>query len=81
MSADSLSKESIEEIRKEFEFFDRDGNGRIDLVEFIELLTVLAPKTKASKVEEAFRELDENDDGFIDFDEFLDWWNTCWLEF
>ncbi len=81
MSADSLSKEKVEEIRNEFEFFDRDGNGRIDLVEFIELLTVLAPKTKASKVEEAFRELDENDDGFIDFEEFLEWWQTCWLEF
>ncbi|NDV93245.1 EF-hand domain-containing protein [Alteromonas sp. 345S023] len=76
-----LSDEKIDEIRKDFSFFDRDGNGQIDLTEFIELLTVISPKTKASHVEEGFKLIDENNDGFIDFEEFLEWWQECWWEY
>ena len=76
-----LSDEKIEEIKKDFSFFDRDGNGQIDLTEFIELLTVISPKTKASHVEEGFKLIDENNDGFIDFEEFLEWWRECWWEY
>ena len=48
MSQDKkLTAEQIAEIRKDFDFFDRDLNGQIDLPEFIELLTILSPKTKA----------------------------------
>lgn len=71
----------IAEVRKEFEFFDKDKNGQIDLQEFIELLTVLSPKTKASHVKEGFSIIDENDDGFIDFEEFLAWWQEAWWEY
>ena len=76
-----LSDEKIEEIKKDFSFFDRDGNGQIDSTEFIELLTVISPKTKASHVEEGFKLIDENNDGFIDFEEFLEWWQECWWEY
>ncbi|MBO1255722.1 EF-hand domain-containing protein [Alteromonas sp. 5E99-2] len=76
-----LSAEKISEIRKEFAFFDRDGNGQIELSEFVELLTCLSPKTKVSVVEEGFKLIDENDDGFIDFDEFLTWWQEGWWEY
>ncbi|MEG3768567.1 MULTISPECIES: EF-hand domain-containing protein [unclassified Alteromonas] len=76
-----LSEEKIAEIKKDFSFFDQDGNGQIDLTEFIELLTVLSPKTKASHVEEGFKLIDSNNDGFIDFDEFLQWWQEAWWEY
>lgn len=76
-----LSEEKIAEIKKDFNFFDQDGNGQIDLTEFIELLTVLSPKTKASHVEEGFKLIDSNNDGFIDFDEFLKWWQEAWWEY
>lgn len=76
-----LDNQKIEEIRKEFAFFDRDNNGHIDMPEFIELLTVLSPKTKASHVEEGFALLDKNGDGFIEFEEFLEWWQGCWWEY
>ncbi len=76
-----LSEEKISEIKSDFSFFDRDGNGQIDLQEFIELLTVLSPKTKASHVEEGFRIIDSNDDGYIDFEEFLAWWQEGWWEY
>ena len=76
-----LSDEKIEEIKKDFTFFDQDGNGQIDLTEFIELLTVISPKTKASHVQEGFKLIDSNNDGYIDFEEFLEWWQECWWEY
>lgn len=76
-----VDENKVAEIRKEFEFFDRDNNGQIDLHEFIELLTILSPKTKASHVKEGFSIIDKNDDGFIDFDEFLKWWLEGWWEY
>lgn len=76
-----LSEQKVAEIRNDFAFFDRDGNGQIDLSEFVEMLTVLSPKTKVSVVEEGFKLIDTNDDGFIDFDEFLEWWQECWWEY
>ena len=76
-----LSDAAKEQIREEFEFFDKDQNGRIDLAEFIEMLTVLSPKTKANRVEEGFAIIDSDGDGFISFTEFLDWWQDCWWEY
>ncbi|NVK23747.1 MAG: EF-hand domain-containing protein [Gammaproteobacteria bacterium] len=76
-----LTAQQLEDIKKDFAFFDRDGNGQIDLPEFIELLTVIAPKTKANRVEEGFQMIDANGDGSIDFEEFLNWWQSCWWEF
>ena len=76
-----LSQKEIDSIREEFDFFDRDQNGQIDIKEFIELLTILSPKTKASHVEEGFELIDGNADGYIDFQEFLSWWQECWWEY
>ena len=81
MSKEALSEQKVAEIKTDFDFFDRDGNGQIDITEFIELLTVLAPKTKASHVDDAFKLIDKNNDGHIDFNEFLDWWQECWWEY
>ena len=76
-----LTAEKVAEIRKEFDFFDRDGTETIDLMEFIELLTVLSPKTKASHVQEGFRMIDKNNNGAINFADFLDWWEQSWWEY
>ena len=81
MSDKALTEEQIAEVRKEFDFFDNDHNGMIDLGEFIELLTVLSPKTKVNAVQEAFEMIDENADGHIDFNEFLNWWQQGWWEY
>ena len=76
-----IDESKVAEARKEFDFFDQDNNGQIDLREFIEMLTVLSPKTKASHVKEGFSLIDGNDDGFIDFEEFLKWWQDGWWEY
>ncbi|MGQ8363862.1 EF-hand domain-containing protein [Glaciecola sp. 1036] len=80
-TANKMTEEEIASIRKDFDFFDRDQNGQIELSEFIDLLTILSPKTKASHVEEGFNLIDENGDGYIDFEEFLHWWQECWWEY
>ncbi len=63
-----LSKESIEEIRENFSFCDRDGNGFIDIKEFMELLKVISPKTSDEQALTGFELVDENNDGLIEFD-------------
>ena len=78
---ETLAPEKVAEIRKEFDYFDTDNNGEIGLTEFIELLTIISPKTKASHVEEGFGLIDENNDGSIDFEEFLEWWQQSWWEY
>ena len=80
-SEKALAAEKIAEARKEFDFFDTDGSGTIGLREFIELLTVLSPKTKASHVQEGFSLIDKDNNGSIDFEEFLEWWQQSWWEY
>jgi Ca2+-binding EF-hand superfamily protein len=80
-AASSLTAEQKASIRSDFDFFDRDQDGQIDLREFIELLTILSPKTKVNHVQEGFNIIDDNGDGHIDFDEFLAWWQECWWEY
>ncbi|NVK89112.1 MAG: EF-hand domain-containing protein [Gammaproteobacteria bacterium] len=76
-----LPDDKIEEIKAHFKFFDRDQNGEIDLDEFTELLRVLTPGASKQQAENGFEYIDENNDGHIDFAEFLVWWETCWWEF
>ncbi|MFT4938477.1 MAG: calmodulin [Paraglaciecola sp.] len=76
-----IAAEKVAQIRKEFDYFDTNSSGEIGLPEFIELLTILSPKTKASHVQEGFGLIDKNNDGSIDFDEFLEWWQQSWWEY
>ena len=49
---------------------------RIDLErqEFLGMIDVLYPGTSASYLESGFVVMDQNHDGYIDFQEFVDWW-------
>lgn len=76
-----LSQEKIEEVRQNFNFFDRDSNGFIEVKEFIELLKTISPATTEAQAVSGFELVDENNDGLIEFDEFLTWWQTVWYEF
>ena len=76
-----LKPGEIEEIKSNFDFFDHDKNGEIDLDEFTDLLRVLSPKSSKLQAAEGFGLIDSNGDGHIDFDEFICWWETCWWEY
>ena len=66
--------EEIARIRKEFDAFDKDSNGLIDLQEFIAMIAILYPGTNSNYLEGGFALMDQNCDGQIDFQEFLGWW-------
>jgi len=76
-----ISAEQLTEIKENFEFFDRDSNNEIDLGEFTKLLRVLSPTATLEQAQKGFDIIDENNDGHIDFDEFLSWWEACWWEY
>lgn len=76
-----LTEEHIANVKTNFDFFDRDSNGEIDVEEFEELLKILSPDATEEQAKRGFAIIDENDDGHIDFKEFLEWWETCWWEF
>ena len=72
-----MEEATAAQVRKEFESFDQDDNGLIDYREFAELMGVLSPKTDPAYFEGGFSLIDENDDGFINFEEFLIWWQEA----
>lgn len=73
-----LTAEKIAKVRKEFEYFDSDNSGALDLKEFRELFRVIAPDSSLKESDEAFRTIDDDESGLIEFDEFLEWWETNW---
>ncbi len=74
-----LDQEKIDRIKREFDYFDSDGSGKMSLEEFRELFKVLAPDSKRREADAGFAEIDADSSGSIEFDEFLQWWQTNWL--
>ena len=70
----AVSDGRVEEIEELFEQNDTDGNGDIDFGEFTTLMRELDPQMPPASLEVGFRDIDTNQDGRINFDEFLVWW-------
>ena len=77
----TLPKEKLEEIRENFEYFDRNNKGYINFEEFSELLAVISPQSTTRQAAEGFSMIDTNSDGHVDLDEFVEWWQTTWYEY
>lgn len=69
-----IDAEELAEIRAEFEICDLDKSGRLDLDEFYNFVRRLTPEASDEEIEIGFLEVDTEHNGFIDFDEFLSWW-------
>ena len=69
-----LSSDQLAELRETFEYNDRDGDGRIELDEFVEMLYELESDISDREAKIGFADIDTNDDGLIDFEEFVTWW-------
>ena len=78
---DKPSKEKLDEIRSNFDYFDRDGNGQIDVKEFTKLLQVIEPTATNEQAAKGFDIIDADDNGHIDFDEFIEWWESHWWQY
>jgi calmodulin/calcium-binding protein CML/plastin-2 len=69
-----LSEEQLDELRESFDYNDRDGDGRIQLDEFVVMLDELEAEMSEEEAQTGFKDIDSNDDGLIDFAEFCAWW-------
>ncbi|KAL2333235.1 hypothetical protein Fmac_014448 [Flemingia macrophylla] len=59
-----------EEVRKIFNKFDKNGDGKISSAELKDLMVALGSKTTSEEVRRMMAELDQNGDGYIDLKEF-----------
>ncbi|KAJ1387104.1 EF-Hand 1, calcium-binding site [Sesbania bispinosa] len=59
-----------EEVRKIFNKFDKNGDGKISRTELKEVMVALGSKTTSEEVSRMMAELDRNGDGYIDLKEF-----------
>ena len=64
-----------EQVRTTFEQYDKDGNGKIDLIEFRELVHELGSDRSPADVEADFNAIDKDAGGLLEFEEFARWWN------
>lgn len=69
-----IDPQELEEIRSEFDICDLDSSGRLDLDEFYNFIRRLTPEASDEEIEIGFLEIDTSRSGFIEFDEFVDWW-------
>jgi Ca2+-binding EF-hand superfamily protein len=74
MAKNKPTEEELDELREAFDYNDRDGDGRIQLDEFSAMLDELEAQMTGSDIEIGFQDIDTNDDGLIDFQEFVAWW-------
>jgi Ca2+-binding EF-hand superfamily protein len=63
-----------EELEDTFGYNDADGVGRIEFHEFVNMLRDLEARVSAQEARIGFSEIDSDNDGVIDLDEFVDWW-------
>jgi len=74
MAKNRPNEEELDELRETFDYNDRDGDGRIQLAEFSDMLEELESEMSDKEIEIGFKDIDTNDDGLIDFVEFVAWW-------
>ena len=74
MAENRPNEEQLDELREAFDYNDRDNDGRIQLDEFSDMLDELEAGMSGKEIEIGFKDIDTNDDGLIDFAEFVAWW-------
>jgi len=66
-----LSKAKVKELKNMFDSFDADGKGTLDKPEFHTACTAMGVVLTDDEMNCRFGKFDNNNDGFIDYDEFL----------
>jgi calcium-binding protein CML len=62
------------EAREVFRHFDRDGNGTMEVREFVALMRALGALGPPDELRAGLLAVDADGDGHITFDEFAGWW-------
>lgn len=71
MASVNLTKEEEKEFREIFNLVDRDKGGSISKVELAQLMDTLAINASQQEIDLMILEIDKNNDGEIQFDEFV----------
>ncbi|KAI6078827.1 Calmodulin, striated muscle [Aix galericulata] len=71
MARKMRDSDSEEEIREAFRVFDKDGNGYISAAELRHVMTNLGEKLTDEEVDEMIKEADCNNDGQVNYEEFV----------
>mmetsp|Transcript_20210 Transcript_20210/g.33705 ORF Transcript_20210/g.33705 Transcript_20210/m.33705 type:complete len:159 (+) Transcript_20210:46-522(+) len=71
--AAALSKPSTDQLRRSFEEFDLNSDGKLDISEVKVLLKAGKPSMKDREIEAIFKKVDKNCDRCISFNELVSW--------
>jgi len=71
MSKSSLSSEQIQEFKEAFSLFDKDGDGTISTKELGTVMRALGQSPTESELNDMINEVDSDQSGSIEFDEFI----------
>ena len=75
---ETLEQEKQVQLRETFDRLDTDGSGALDKQEVAKLAAELGEKLASvfgsKKLDEAFAEMDPDNDGEVSFEEFTGWW-------
>lgn len=66
-----LTKHQEQEFKKMFGVYDKDKDGKLSSTELVHTIRALALTPNEREVAAMVKEVDENGDGTVDFDEFL----------
>jgi calmodulin len=72
----NVDEDERAELREAFDYNDRNADGMIQLEEFLEMLEDLEAGVSDREARIGFQDIDTNDDGLIDFGEFVAWWTA-----
>jgi Ca2+-binding EF-hand superfamily protein len=64
-----------EELRENFDHFDRNGDGRLDVAEFEQLMKALDALEPGESAAIGFKAIDTDGSGLLEFDEFARWFS------
>lgn len=68
--AENLTDQQIEEFKEVFGLFDKDGGGTISSTELGTVMRTLGQNPSQKEIEAMIKEIDQDGNGEIDFDEF-----------
>jgi Ca2+-binding EF-hand superfamily protein len=69
-----LTSDDLADLAEQFDECDADGDQRIDVTEFSQLLENLGSDVPTAQRRARFDAIDLNHDGAIDRNEFMQWW-------
>lgn len=74
MQRQEVVEDDDDEVLRAFKSFDKDQNGYITNNEFRYILTKLGERFTDQEVDTLFRECDLDDDGRLNYEEFIEFW-------